>query len=695
VALLLAAVEENVPADLAAFAGQGVALDKSLTVLARQLEEKAYKAPWAKWAVEAWAFALDLIPEERLSPAPWQADPKQDMWALALWQRVFAYLLALLAFPVVWALNGVYGWALGCIFAWWAAGEMAMRPGGVIGLTLFSLAYALACSLSPKARHPWVRGFFMMAPAGVVVAAAWGSPTMLVLAVLVCPAVAFSSIVLLLLARRSVGLILWALLVATAFLVTGLVGTLAGTLVGWVAGGALAVAVYHGLYAFLEARASRAERPARWVARQTLMAVGLGILLGAGEASLGYAIVTGYVENTLPIADGTSGTRYAIAIESATWAVSVQVFLWLWLLAAVAAGSRKLSKPKPRAKGGELFEKHTGPIRAVAFSANGCRILSGSDDGSTRLWDVETRRTWRRFPGRGRGGACSGVLFLPGEGQILTTSGPTLCRWDAESGLLLDRLRFRGGRSVRLSVSLASYPTHLLIGHFIPGRDHWHLFRPALTAGALPRVPPTHEKVIGHRAVTVVSFSPDNRLAVSAGEDGDLRLWDIEGGVEVHRLSGHREAVNAVGFSHDGGLLVSTDDDGRLRFWDVRAGKLLDVLNGHVREALCVCFSPARDRLVSGGADRAARLWDVAERRELRRFEGEDGRRIGVVHCVAFAPDGRSFATGGADHLVRLWQIPPDGELAATALDVPTAIREGVAPYHRERGITRPPRGQK
>src|SRR5438132_1669198 len=74
VKLLLAALEEKIPADLSAGLG-GIALDKWLTVFARQLEEKSYAPRWARWAVEAWAFALNLLGEGGVSPVPWQEEP--------------------------------------------------------------------------------------------------------------------------------------------------------------------------------------------------------------------------------------------------------------------------------------------------------------------------------------------------------------------------------------------------------------------------------------------------------------------------------------------------------------------------------------------------------------------------------------------------------------------------------------------
>jgi WD40 repeat protein len=47
-------------------------------------------------------------------------------------------------------------------------------------------------------------------------------------------------------------------------------------------------------------------------------------------------------------------------------------------------------------------------------------------------------------------------------------------------------------------------------------------------------------RVEGHTGrVQSVTFSPDDGRALSAGEDGTVRLWDVSTGHELHRLARH------------------------------------------------------------------------------------------------------------------------------------------------------------
>ena len=102
------------------------------------------------------------------------------------------------------------------------------------------------------------------------------------------------------------------------------------------------------------------------------------------------------------------------------------------------------------------------------------------------------------------------------------------------------------------------------------------------------------------------------RPAVSGGEDGTVRVWDLVTGQQQAALTGHTDWVRAVAVTADGARAVSGGDDGTVRVWDLATGQPQAVLTGHGQPVRAVAVTPDGARAVSGGADGSVRVWDLA-----------------------------------------------------------------------------------
>ena len=90
----------------------------------------------------------------------------------------------------------------------------------------------------------------------------------------------------------------------------------------------------------------------------------------------------------------------------------------------------------------------------------------------------------------------------------------------------------------------------------------------------------------GHgAAVHAVAFGHDAHrdLAITAGEDATIRVWDLAESAELHKLTGHQGPVNAVAFGHIGPrpIVVSGGQDSTVRLWDPGTGENLGFLANH------------------------------------------------------------------------------------------------------------------
>jgi eukaryotic-like serine/threonine-protein kinase len=149
--------------------------------------------------------------------------------------------------------------------------------------------------------------------------------------------------------------------------------------------------------------------------------------------------------------------------------------------------------------------------------------------------------------------------------------------------------------------------------------------------------------------VRAVAFSPDGRLALTAGDDGSARLWDPATAQPVGIPLAHGAPVRWASFLEEGKAVLTGGGDA-VRVWDAESGKLRAEFRHPGLRALAV--SPDGARLATGGKDRTARLWDVAGGVSVGEPLPHDGR----VEAVAFSPDGSWLVSGSDDHAVRLWR---------------------------------------
>jgi GTPase SAR1 family protein len=177
-----------------------------------------------------------------------------------------------------------------------------------------------------------------------------------------------------------------------------------------------------------------------------------------------------------------------------------------------------------------------------------------------------------------------------------------------------------------------------------------------------PAAEPARRILASHKGgVLSVAALPDGRRALSGGDDGKMRLWDLVAGAELRPFEVHHAPIYSVALVADGRQALSGSGDGSLRLWDLEAGTELRRLDGHSRGVSCVAVLPGGQRALSGGSDNTMRLWDLGTGAEIRQFEAHSD----WVTSVAALADGRRALSGGAedDRTMRLWDLDTGSEL--------------------------------
>ncbi|MBM4073566.1 MAG: hypothetical protein FJ271_32295, partial [Planctomycetes bacterium] len=267
------------------------------------------------------------------------------------------------------------------------------------------------------------------------------------------------------------------------------------------------------------------------------------------------------------------------------------------------------------------FKGYPQPIRSVAFGLDGEHVAVGVgfDDNTARLCRIADQQELHRFKGHWHG--IRGLAFLPGEKRLVTGSiDGTVRFWDLADGKELYQVK-------------------------------------------LPPLPPNAPEIGATRDVFALALSPDGRQVLCGHRDRVARLYDVTTGDLIQTLTGHRSYVNAAAISPDGKHAVTGNGDNvasliptdfTQRLWNLTDGK--EIRRFPMREGgvTSLAFSMSGRYILAAGLDGDVVLSDVATGNEIHRLRGH----VGPVRTVAVSADARIALTGGDDGTVRVWIVP-------------------------------------
>jgi len=309
----------------------------------------------------------------------------------------------------------------------------------------------------------------------------------------------------------------------------------------------------------------------------------------------------------------------------------------------------KLGKPglrpkyPPGVRATRPLGRHEDSIYAMAWSADGKILASGSAPKTIKLWDFARGKLIRQFDHHE--GPVLSLAWSP-EGDLLA-SGSTdgmirLWRHDAEGSLRVLEGHNESVTSLAWSpdgsgLCSASTDTSILLWD-VSGRKLG-------TVGS-------HDDT-----VYSLSWSARGDLA-SGGRDSAIRIWEPKSNASSQTLAKDKNfgIVYSVVWSHRGNLLASASADKTIRIWDAKRLKLKKTLTGHRDGVRCLAFSSCDRLLASKSDDGTVRLWrcdDWTEVAELK--EASDARNVGGL---AFHPNRPVLATrDDRRHAVRVWHL--------------------------------------
>ncbi|MBW4510278.1 MAG: NACHT domain-containing protein [Scytonematopsis contorta HA4267-MV1] len=154
-------------------------------------------------------------------------------------------------------------------------------------------------------------------------------------------------------------------------------------------------------------------------------------------------------------------------------------------------------------------------------------------------------------------------------------------------------------------------------------------------------------------SVLASSFSPNGKLLATAGEGGEIRLWQVADTKPILTIKAHIRWVLSLAFSPDGKILASSSDDRTVKLWSVETGECLKVFQGCTNWIYTVVFSPDGKTIAAVSDNCTVKLWDINTGKLLQNLQGDSRYFV----SVAFSADGAILAAGSNDGKIKLWDI--------------------------------------
>ncbi|MBF0404904.1 MAG: serine/threonine protein kinase [Nitrospirae bacterium] len=231
-----------------------------------------------------------------------------------------------------------------------------------------------------------------------------------------------------------------------------------------------------------------------------------------------------------------------------------------------------------------FLKEQQAAVTAIDISKRS--IAVGLADGKVQIIDAQTGQIHHIFTGTGHEQkAISAVRFLPSTIYLISTSQDGSIRiWDIKN--LKPIGTFKTDKTPITALALSPDLKHIYTSHKGAPPCKWETKTGKLVY-----------KFSGHTSgAGTIAINADGRYAVTGYGRDTVILWDTETGKPVEQFRGHSSPVVFAGFSADGRFMVCVDETA-VRVWELRTGLIHRIIKyrGPIK---CGAVSQTQNKLI-------------------------------------------------------------------------------------------------
>jgi WD40 repeat protein len=283
----------------------------------------------------------------------------------------------------------------------------------------------------------------------------------------------------------------------------------------------------------------------------------------------------------------------------------------------------------------KILHAGRGPVNAAAYSPDGSKVVTASEDGTARVFRV---RDGSLLASLRHGGSVTDATFSSDGRWIVTSSRDKTARLWTASGRPIRTFRHDGAV---LDVALSPDSKTL-----VTLADDATLHVWSLTGGGRSFV---FDDVPGNR----LALSRDGNRAAVVGADRYARVYSLAGESLLGELP-HDGLVRSAAFGPSSDLLATGSADKLARVWALAKLRLAYLLRGHQGQVVDVAVSPQGQFVATASLDGTGAIWNIAT--VPARLAATLSGHSNFVNDVDFSPDGLYVVTSSRDGTARVWK---------------------------------------
>ncbi|MCR9293951.1 MAG: protein kinase [bacterium] len=318
-----------------------------------------------------------------------------------------------------------------------------------------------------------------------------------------------------------------------------------------------------------------------------------------------------------------------------------------------------------------LLQTRTGRrVNSLAWSPDATRIASVGGDNTVQIWDVERRLADKEESEQERNRYYANCIFWNSQGSPLAISAEadTFQIRNSETDQKLQTFEYQSERREGAQRLFSLSPD----GKQIAARTTGGI-------GVWNTDTGQYQHAYDLKLPYLWSWCPYSKRLAAVGfqDDGLVRIFSSDAGMESIVLKGHRTHSHALAWGPDGKRLASGGGigDHQIRIWDTSSGECLRILSGDGSRVTALSWSPDGEVLSSGTEDNMIYLWDPETGEKQNALAGH----VDNVESIAWSSDGRRMASTGRDKRLIVWD--PDTGLEAYSVEFPMESEVGVVSW--------------